>query len=249
MKEKYQKIYRIQNNINPDRGDGVSKYKCPEPSCKNKEKYDEKGFCPECGKKLRKTTNILPIIGIGALLLIGLLVVGALTVPTTNTTTNTTPSTQKVVEPEIKGTPFENEFFKFTVPEGYKVKEDAYGNVNLTNPKYDYTIDGEKYPAIEISIMSYMVVDGKEYSNLEGASTDWKDGWKKFDEGYDEASKCYIIAFAHPKINYWYQNVDRNPEVWFFIGKGAKDDFDNVILPTLKLKLKGWEDETDEPVE
>lgn len=119
-------------------------YGCKNPECGNSEIYNEEGYCPECGRKLRKTTNILPIIGIGALLFIGLLVEGALTIPATNTTTNTTPSTQKVVEPEIKGTPFENEFFKFTVPEGYKVKEDAYGNVNLTNPKYDFTIDGKK---------------------------------------------------------------------------------------------------------
>lgn len=106
---------------------------------------------------------------------------------------------------------------------------------------------GKKYPAIEIGIMAMMVIDGKEYSNLEGTSPDWKDGWKKFDQGYDEASKSYIISFAHPKINYWYQNVDRNPQVNFFIAKGAKDDFDNVILPTLNLKLKGWEDQTDDP--
>jgi hypothetical protein len=35
----------------------LTKYVCKNPECENFEKYDHKGFCPECGMKLEKMPN------------------------------------------------------------------------------------------------------------------------------------------------------------------------------------------------
>lgn len=73
----------------------MSKYKCPNSKCSNKQKVNSKGYCPECGTELKKEDNTkLYLLAGGCAVLLILLIVGmAMAVGSLNSHANNTTKT------------------------------------------------------------------------------------------------------------------------------------------------------------
>ena len=186
-------------------------------------KYKGGKFCPECGAKKRSR---LTYVGLGILGLALLLFIGALA-SSGPVDTNTT---QKVVEPKV----FENDFIKFTIPDGTTVNASQSGVLEFNDPKLNTEFEGKSVPYGDVIFDGDDIKESPEpyIHNLlmEGYTLKSKkvSGYEVYSKKFDAITDYYDIQVIIP-------SGSGTKIVWFTFDVGSEKQM-NIILDSLVIK-------------
>lgn len=116
----------------------MAKYKCPDLKCPEKDILDKPGYCPECGKKLVKISNVNPLLIITAVIVL-LFIVGAVALSTvkltpSNITTNSlTTNSQVNTTPTVPHKTFSKDGITFDYPESWEPNPNGFITIGTGN--------------------------------------------------------------------------------------------------------------------